>query len=267
MKKKLVISILIFIFILIVLSTYSFIPVVETEKLNSINPIRFALVSDLHSCYYGKNQKTLVEMIEKENPDFIFLTGDIFDDKIEDTNSKIFLENVSSKYECFYVSGNHEVWSRRLEEIKAYLKSINVKVLEGDCESIEIKNRTIDVCGISDPYEFGYETWKVQLKNAYSKTKSENQKILLSHRPEKISDYENYDFDLILCGHAHAGQWLIPFFNRGVYAPNQGFFAKYVNGKYKLSNNSTMIVSRGLARESTLAPRFFNRPEIIIIEF
>lgn len=77
MKKKLVISILIFIFILVVLSTYSFIPVVETEKLNSINPIRFALVSDLHSCYYGKNQKTLVEMIEKENPDFIFLTGDI----------------------------------------------------------------------------------------------------------------------------------------------------------------------------------------------
>ena len=42
--------------------------------------------------------------------------------------------------------------------------------------------------------------------------------------------------------------------------------AEYVNGTYTLSNGSIMEVSRGLARESTIAPRFFNHPEVVIIE-
>ena len=88
----------------------------------------------------------------------------------------------------------------------------------------------------------------------------------MSHRPENVSIYEEYDFDLILTGHAHAGQFRIPFINRGVFAPDQGFMASYVNGEYKLSNGSIMIVSRGLARDSTPAPRFFNHPELVIID-
>ena len=75
-----------------------------------------------------------------------------------------------------------------------------------------------------------------------------------------------YDFDLILAGHAHAGQIMIPFIKKGLYAPNQGIFAKYVSGTYSLENGSILIVSRGLARESTKAPRFFNHPEIVVID-
>ena len=74
------------------------------------------------------------------------------------------------------------------------------------------------------------------------------------------------DFDLILAGHAHAGQFRVPFVNRGLIAPNQGFLAKYVNGTYELSNGSIMEVSRGLARESTPLPRYFNHPEIVVID-
>ncbi len=48
-------------------------------------PVRFALVTDLHSCYYGKNQSQLTSMLEKGNVDAVLLSGDIFDDKIDDT--------------------------------------------------------------------------------------------------------------------------------------------------------------------------------------
>ena len=91
--------------------------------------------------------------------------------------------------------------------------------------------------------------------------------ILLTHRPEQTDFYALYDYDLILSGHAHAGQIRIPFINIGLYAPNQGLFSKYVSGIYTLSNGSRLIVSRGLARESTPAPRFFNHPEIVVIDF
>ena len=256
--------------LLIVLTAYFFLPV--TERFNLLkegdeNAVRCVLVTDLHSCYYGKNQKNLIERIDKENPDIIFLGGDIFDDKIDDDNAVIFLEEISKKYKCFYVSGNHEYWSERCDEMKDKVRSLGITVLEGDCETIEINGKTIDVCGVDDPTRLTNSQFKEQLNKAYAKTSEDHYKILLTHRPEQTDFYALYDYDLILSGHAHAGQIRIPFINIGIYAPNQGLFSKYVSGIYTLSNGSRLIVSRGLARESTPAPRFFNHPEIVVIDF
>lgn len=256
--------------LLIVLTAYFFLPV--TERFNLLkegdeNAVRCVLVTDLHSCYYGKNQKNLIERIDKENPDIIFLGGDIFDDKIDDDNAVIFLEEISKKYKCFYVSGNHEYWSERCDEMKDKVRSLGITVLEGDCETIEINGKTIDVCGVDDPTRLTNSQFKEQLNKAYAKTSEDHYKILLTHRPEQTDFYALYDFDLILSGHAHAGQIRIPFINIGIYAPNQGLFSKYVSGIYTLENGSRLIVSRGLARESTPAPRFFNHPEIVVIDF
>ncbi len=263
-KKIIVFSVLMMIFI--ILSFLSYIPKTEIIELNSeSDAVSFALVSDLHSCRYGKNQETLIKMIEKSSPDAVFLTGDIFDDKIPFDNAEIFLEQIAGQYKCFYVSGNHEVWSGKLSEIKSYLRKINVEVLEGNCVTVNIKGRLFDIYGIDDPYETGFLQWNVLLSKMYRE--SENQKILLTHRPEKVSEYKKYGFDLIVSGHAHGGQWIIPFLNRGVFVPDQGLFAKYVNGKYSLNDRTTMIVSRGLARESTHCPRLFNRPEIAVIKY
>ena len=272
-NEKKIILIIIFctaVGLLIVLTAYFFLPV--TERFNLLkegdeNAVRCVLVTDLHSCYYGKNQKNLIERIDKENPDIIFLGGDIFDDKIDDDNAVIFLEEISKKYKCFYVSGNHEYWSERCDEMKDKVRSLGITVLEGDCETIEINGKTIDVCGVDDPTRLTNGQFKEQLNKAYAKTSEDHYKILLTHRPEQTDFYALYDYDLILSGHAHAGQIRIPFINIGLYAPNQGLFSKYVSGIYTLSNGSRLIVSRGLARESTPAPRFFNHPEIVVIDF
>ena len=248
----------------------TWIPVKERFSLDLIKDtdasVRIVLVSDLHSCFYGKNQRTLINMIDKENPDIILMPGDIFDDKIKDDNSKITLENLVKKYPCYYVAGNHEYWSDRPDEMKDYLRSTGVHVLEGDCESIEINGCTLDICGVNDPTYIHMSEWRKELKSAYDESDKTHTRILLSHRPELDNEYEKYDFDLIVAGHAHAGQFRIPIVNLGVFAPDQGLLAKYVNGKYDLSNGATMIVSRGLARESTPLPRFFNNPELVIID-
>ena len=89
--------------------------------------------------------------------------------------------------------------------------------------------------------------------------------ILLAHRPEYYETYCNYSFDLVLCGHAHGGQWRIPYLINGLYAPNQGIFPKYAGGRYD-GDKTTMIVSRGLDIETTWVPRIFNRPELVIID-
>ena len=69
--------------------------------------------------------------------------------------------------------------------------------------------------------------------------------------------------DLVLSGHAHGGQFRLPFIG-GVIAPNQGFFPKYDAGIYT-QDKTAMVVSRGIGN-SIIPVRFNNPPEIVVIE-
>jgi predicted MPP superfamily phosphohydrolase len=91
---------------------------------------------------------------------------------------------------------------------------------------------------------------------------SKNYTVLLSHRPELAVVYDRYDVDLVLCGHAHGGQFRLPLIG-GLYAPDQGFFPKYTAGIYEMTD-MTMVVSRGLGN-SAFPLRFNNRPEIVVV--
>ena len=266
-KRKILLVIL---FLIIIPTVWYEKPVTEIISISGKGkidtPFRFALVTDLHSCYYGKDQKRLTDLIDNGKVDGVLLSGDIFDDKFSDTNAKIFMEAISKKYPCFYVTGNHEFWSKRENETKEYLKSLGVTVLEGDASTIEIKGNKIDICGVDDPTYMKNDEWRSQLTKASEKSDPEHYRILLSHRPEKVDVYREYDFDLVVSGHAHGGQWTIPFLHRGIAAPNQGLLPKYVDGRYDLGNGTEMIVSRGLARERMPYPRFFNHPEVVLID-
>lgn len=242
---------------------------IEAEKVEK--SIRVALVTDLHSCDYGKNQKKLVKAIEEQNPDVVFLVGDIFDDVLPDDNAEIFVSQISKKYPCYYVTGNHEWWSGKDAFLKkmAILEENGVIILKNEVKTVEINGETIDICGIDDPCAIVLEEGDALEGHTASIEKvgeeSENYKILLSHRPERFETYTQYGFDLVVSGHAHGGQWRIPPLVNGVYAPHQGVFPKYAGGLYE-DNGTTMIVSRGLARETTWVPRIFNRPELVIID-
>ena len=239
----------------------------ESEKLTA--PVRIVLITDLHSCSYGKGQRELIDAIHAQKPDIILLGGDICDDKLPHRNTELVLRAIADKYPCYYVTGNHEYWSREIEKILKIFESYNVPVLEGSFDTIDVRGQKLNICGISDPDILKYtdKNYSIteQLKDAAVASENGNYSILLAHRPELIDSYLNYDFDLILAGHAHGGQWRLPGIINGLFAPNQGFFPQYAGGKYRF-DDSYMIVSRGLARESTRIPRIFNRPELVVID-
>ena len=54
------------------------------------SPISIVLVTDLHSCYYGNGQETLIRAIDAEAPDLILMSGDLFDDEMADGNTEAF---------------------------------------------------------------------------------------------------------------------------------------------------------------------------------
>lgn len=244
--------------------------VIESDKVKA--PVRLALITDLHSDRYGKNQSTLIEAVQKQNPDIVLLGGDIFDDNGTYDNAEITIRQLAEQYPCYYVTGNHEYWSRDAANILNIVKSCGITVLSGTCDTIEINGHKLNICGVDDPdvteyLEEGVSTEEQleSVKQAALEAGSENYTILLSHRPELFETYQSYSFDLVLSGHAHGGQWRIPGLLNGLYAPNQGLFPEYAGGRYDYENG-TMIVSRGLARESTPIPRIFNRPELVIVD-
>lgn len=243
---------------------------IETEKVNQ--PVRIALITDLHSDKYGKNQSNLINAVEKQKPDIVLLGGDIFDDKRPYENAEIAIQQLAEKYPCYYVTGNHEYWGNDVSTILDIVEFCGVKILSGTCDIIEVNGQTINICGVDDPDVTKYLTEGAPIENQLVNAEAaavdagtEHYTILLSHRPELFETYQEYDFDLILSGHAHGGQWRIPFLLNGLYAPHQGIFPKYAGGRYDYETG-TMIVSRGLARESTPVPRIFNRPELVIID-
>jgi predicted MPP superfamily phosphohydrolase len=86
--------------------------------------------------------------------------------------------------------------------------------------------------------------------------------ILLAHEPQLFDIYAEYDIDLVLCGHAHGGQFRLPFIG-GFVAPDQGFLPTYTEGKHE-REGATMIISRGLGN-SVIPIRLLNRPELVTI--
>ncbi len=205
----------------------------------------------------------------KEKPDIILLGGDIFDDELSDRKTLELLSGLGKFNHTYYVSGNHEIWSDRYDQMLEHLRQQNVVVLSGDSSRVDVRGQSITISGIDDPEYFQkYDTSESlldQLEDIKGKQISTDFQVLLAHRPELIDTYQKYGFDLVLSGHAHGGQWRVPYLVNGVFAPNQGFLPKYAGGLYEVEN-SYFIVSRGLAKESTRVPRFFNRPEIIIVD-
>lgn len=231
---------------------------VNTEK--SSHTVRIVHLSDLHGKSFGKRNEKLIEKVKKQSPDFIAVTGDIIH-KYTEKNIRTALEAVSALSliaPVLYVSGNHELRGLQYRLFKKQLQEAGARVLD-DC--------TEDICGLTvaglkcSSQKNGTVN---RLAPANRPEKSSGANILLAHKPHFFGDYANLGFDLILSGHAHGGQWRIPFAKIGIYAPGQGLFPKLTSGIHTIGDTK-MIISRGLGN-SECPIRLFNRPEIVVID-
>ena len=146
--------------------------------------------------------------------------------------------------------------------------SAGVIILDDAQNEINIEGETITLIGVNDPsfqtdYLFGDSETVMCSKLTELHTDGDEFTILLSHRPELFDTYADYNIDLVLSGHAHGGQFRLPFIG-GIVAPNQGLFPEYDAGIYT-NGGTNMIVSRGIGN-SILPLRINNRPEVILIE-
>jgi len=270
MKKLIILISLIVIAIILVFSCRSIsteIYEIDSSLIKENTSVRIVLISDLHNTLYGKNQSILIGKIIEQKPDLIILAGDMFHSTGPMERSIIFLSGISGIAPIYYVTGNHEYASRKINFIRETLLSHGVIILSDSYEQISINGNEIIVAGVEDPYvriyeRSGYNQREIMEERFRELDDIEAFSILAAHRPERIESYKRFSFDLVLSGHAHGGQVRIPGVMNGLVAPHQGFFPKYAGGLYQ-HENLTHIVSRGLA--VNWIPRIFNPPELVVI--
>ncbi|MFW5894872.1 MAG: metallophosphoesterase, partial [Bacillota bacterium] len=205
MKKRLIIPILLIVLIPLYLlwqnnhlsiTHYS----VQVEE-DALDGIRIVQLSDLHAKTFGENQERLVERVREANPDLIVLTGDMLDDKVENTEDHLeFLGDLVDAAPVYAITGNHEYWDDELDSIMAVYEDHGVHFIDDTSEEVTVNDATFTITGIRDRTDFPSDAaYLDSLENAGS----ERFELLLAHRPIHFESYADKGYDLVLSGHAH----------------------------------------------------------------
>lgn len=229
----------------------------------AFNGFRILQISDLHNKNYRPDY--FFKKVRACKPDIIIITGDIINSRRPNIDRACaFAKKLARIAPSYYVTGNHEERSACCAALLKKLKTTGVRLLENSCETLSRSGGKVALCGLweidvqkKQPFD------KVEHALAGLRSDAEGRfRLLLAHRPERISLYADAEMDLVFSGHAHGGQVRLPFIG-GLFAPAQGLFPKYTKGFYQ-EKGTTMVVSRGLG-DSRIPARIFNRPELVVV--
>ncbi|MGI6703518.1 MAG: metallophosphoesterase [Clostridia bacterium] len=226
--------------------------------------LRIAHVSDVHIPGNSPGIERILNILHREQPDIIALTGDILDrnGRLDNPDFIRFCKGMVGIAPTYAVTGNHEAPKNRQGEWEKVLRSCGVIPVEGSIEIFKKGSSRLAVMGLKDGASFSCKRFD-NIEEAKGMPA-----ILLAHRPDLFysycSDLNETRPDLVLSGHAHGGQFRIPFIDRGLVAPNQGFFPEYTSGLYVSDNGVRMVVSRGLGN-SMFPVRLNNRTHLPVI--
>lgn len=253
----------------------------KAEQLGAdLEGYRIVQISDLHNVKFGKNNQKLVDRIRECEPDMIVLTGDLVDSNHTNVDRAVqFVDEIVKICPVYYVTGNHEYWLEKSEydELMDGLVSAGVVILDNQVVEISRGDAKFRLVGLDDR-SLADGTLEALLSDESIRNNQAEQKeetadnedsgekeltVVLAHEPQYLARYAGTGVDLVLSGHAHGGQFRLPFVG-GIVAPDQGFLPEYTAGEYYM-NGTEMIVSRGLGN-SVITVRLFNYPEIVCVD-
>lgn len=235
---------------------------------------RIVQISDLHNAKFGKHNQKLVDRIRECEPDMIVLTGDLVDSNHTNVDRAVqFVNEIVKICPVYYVTGNHEYWleASEYDELMSGLTGAGAVILDDQVVEISRGDAKFRLVGLDDRSlsdgtlgtllndQAGQKEETADNENSEKKEFT----VVLAHEPQYLARYAGTGVDLVLSGHAHGGQFRLPFVG-GIVAPDQGFLPEYTAGEYYM-NGTEMIVSRGLGN-SVIPVRLFNYPQIVCVE-
>ena len=267
---------------------------IESSKVT--DPVRFVYIADLHENVFGENNQQLYDQLEALDPDFILIGGDLINWTSKDDEYAVqTIGELVRISDVYYSIGNHEIeymhargeidfdgedrnsssltllktnrdgFIRRIENAGAIVLQKSWTDIEANGTKLRIGGAYEDMFSM-DPDDPG----NTMLQGMYSFLAdfqdTDDLKLYMTHRPYSFlhgNGSSLWDIDVVLCGHEHAGQVVLPILG-GLYSRERGLFPKYTHGVFGFGK-TTMIVTSGIGSDNEPLPRFNNPPEIVLV--
>ncbi len=227
-----------------------------------LDGVRIAHLSDLHLGTPSRGERAAVDAfawVEERRPDLVLVTGDLVSRRAGVPRLRRLVEGLAAiGAECFVVLGNHDLADSR----DPFSESIDggeleqlpgLTLLSDEAVDVEVRGKRVQIVGV-DPRTYARRAARPdELAESAA-----DLRILLCHFPGIARRISPGVFHLVLAGHFHAGQIVVPLPRRRIRVAH--LRARDVEGLYSYGD-TVLHVSPGVG--TTFVPfRFFARPEV-----
>jgi len=200
----------------------------------ALDGLRIGMITDVHhsAVVAAEDVTHAVNQLNEANPDIVVLGGDyvsFFDRGYIGPVAELLTPLAHAPHGSFAVLGNHD----DEREMPAALTARGFTVLKDQRTAVTIKGERLDIAGIRFWTKTPGEIAAV-LKGTGGTT------ILLAHDPRRLEEAAALDVQLVLSGHTHGGQVLVP-----ALGPIAGRKFPVLAG-YATQGNTAIFVSRGV---------------------
>ena len=215
------------------------IPIARLPK--ALDGFKLVQISDLHAgaTITREFMERVVDRVMELNGDLIALTGDLVDgtvDQLKDIVQPI--ERLSAPYGKFFITGNHEYYSG-VEQWVDWVRHLGFEVLLNEHRLIVRDGWRFVLAGVTDHSGGQFlPSHKTDPEGAITGAPRDTARILLAHQPIQIFEAAKYDYDLMISGHTHGGQYF-------PYHVLVAMFQPYISGLHRYQNKTWVYVSRG----------------------
>lgn len=204
--------------------------------------LRLVQLSDVHAGPFLDEAalQPALDLARSFAPHLLALTGDFITDSADDAAllGRAFA-GVPAPLGKFAVFGNHDYRHRREGELVAWLRRQGVRALRNEAVVLEHGGARVLVAGLEDIEESHGADLAATLRGSDGR---EPLRVLLCHHPDVVDALPPGLFHLVLSGHSHGGQLVLP----GVGPLARGWLPRRVRGDFALPGGGRLHVNRGL---------------------
>jgi len=199
-------------------------------------------LSDLH--FLGTVDRPYFEEVAalsaELQPELIVFTGDLLDrqelvDWLPSTLGKL-----TAPLGCYYILGNHD-WFLEPDAIRDKMNSLGWRDLAGRTATLERGGQSLVLGGTERPWMGTHPDYSSAAPGAF--------RVLLSHTPDNLPWARAQKIDLMLSGHNHGGQVVLPLLGP-IYSPSR-YGVRFAGGVF-YEEPTALYVSRGVSARHPL---------------
>jgi hypothetical protein len=227
--------------------------------------LRLVHIGDLHVERLTARERQLVRHLDALQPDVIAFSGDFVnltyrDDPRAEADVRAVIAQWRAGFGVFAVPGTPLV--EPPPRIEAFLRDMpHITLLRNQWATVQTSAGPLHIAGLVTTHDL--PTDRQALAATAQRGPAAGPKLLIAHSPDIAPEAAEAGFDLILCGHTHGGQIVIP--GIGPLFTGSAYGRRFIRGRYTLGK-ATLYTTRGLGMEGWGAPRarWFCAPEITV---